>query len=75
MFEFVQSEYIPLKNIQLILEFCFTIPGTSAAIERVFSITNALWTVDKSRFLTETIKAVIVTKTYFKNFHAMTSIR
>jgi hypothetical protein len=41
IFEFVQSECILLKNTQLILEFSFAIPGTSAAIERVFSITDA----------------------------------
>jgi hypothetical protein len=44
----------------------FAIPGTNAAIERVFSITNSLWTDEKSRFLVETIKAVIVTKTHFE---------
>jgi hypothetical protein len=66
IFEFVRSECISLKNTQLILEFSFVIPGTSAAIERVFSITNALWTDEKSRFLVETIKAVIVTKTHFE---------
>jgi hypothetical protein len=48
------------------LEFSFAIPGTSAATERVFSNTNALWTDEKSRFLVETIKAVIVTKTHFE---------
>jgi hypothetical protein len=47
------------------LEFSFAIPGTSAAIERVFSITNALWTHKKSRFLVETIKAVTVKKNTF----------
>jgi hypothetical protein len=44
----------------------FSIPGTSAAIERVFSISNALWTDEKGNFLVETIKAVIVTKTHFE---------
>jgi hypothetical protein len=32
----------------------------------VFSVTNALWTDEKSRFLVETIKAVTVTKTRFE---------
>jgi hypothetical protein len=50
----------------LILEFSFAIPDTSAVIERVFSITNALWTDEQSRFLVETIKAVIVPKTHFE---------
>jgi hypothetical protein len=55
-----------VKKTQLILEFSSAILGTNAAIERVFSITNALWTDGKSRFLVETIKAVIVTKTHFE---------
>jgi hypothetical protein len=36
IFEFVRSECISLKNTQLILEFSFATPGTSAAIENVF---------------------------------------
>jgi hypothetical protein len=49
-----------------ILEFSFAFSGTSAAVGRVFSITNALWSEEKSRFAVETIKAVIVTKTHFE---------
>jgi hypothetical protein len=66
IFEFVRSECISLKSTQLILEFSFAFPGTSAAIERVFSVTSALWTDGKSHFLVETIKAVTVTKTFFE---------
>jgi hypothetical protein len=71
--EFVRSECISLNNAQLVLEFSFAIPGTSADIERVFSITDALWTDEKSRFLVETITAVIV-KTHFEDFRATISI-
>jgi hypothetical protein len=66
IFEFVRIECISLKNTQLILQFSFAIPGTSAAIGRVISITDALCTDEKSRFLVETIKAVIVTKKHFE---------
>jgi hypothetical protein len=65
IFEFVRSECILLHTL-FISEFSFAIPGTRAAIERVFSTTNALWTDEKSRFHVETIKAVIVTKTHFE---------
>jgi hypothetical protein len=41
--------------------------STSAVIERVFSITDALWTDEKNSFLIATIKAVIVTKTHFQD--------
>jgi hypothetical protein len=62
----VRSECISLKIIQLVLEYSFAIPGTSATTERVFSITNAMWTDEKRRFLVKTIKAVIGTKTHFE---------
>jgi hypothetical protein len=54
-----------LKNTQLILEFTFAIPGTSASIARVFSTTNVLWTDEKNRLLVETIEAVISNKNTF----------
>jgi hypothetical protein len=44
----------------------FAIPSINAAIERVYSITNALWTDRKSRFFVETINTVIVTQIYFE---------
>jgi hypothetical protein len=52
--------------------------GSVVVCERVFSITNALWTDEKSRFLVETIKAVTVTKTHFeellcKDFYTLIS--
>jgi hypothetical protein len=43
----------------------FSHSGTSGAIERIFSITNASQTDDENRFLVEIIEAVIVTKTCF----------
>jgi hypothetical protein len=44
----------------------FAIPGTSAAVERVFSVTDAMWTDENNGFLVGTIKAVIVTKIRFE---------
>jgi hypothetical protein len=60
------------------LEFSFAIPDTGISIDRVFSITNALWTDEKSRFLVETIKAMTVTETHFEklscnNFYTLIS--
>jgi hypothetical protein len=45
----------------------FSHSGRSAFIETVFSIKNALWTDEKNSFLVETIKAMIVTKTHFRD--------
>jgi hypothetical protein len=47
---------------------------TSAVIERVFSITNALWTEEKHSFLVENIKAMLVKKQILRNFCAKTSV-
>jgi hypothetical protein len=55
------------KKTQLISESSFAIPGTSAATERIFFITNALWTDEKHSFLVENIKAVSK-KTNFEEF-------
>jgi hypothetical protein len=33
----------------------------------VFSLINAIWTDEKNRFKIETVKALILVKTYFKN--------
>jgi hypothetical protein len=65
IFEFVQNECISLKNTTH-FGIPLAFPGTSAAIERIFSITNALCTDEKSYFLVETTKAVTVTKTHFE---------
>jgi hypothetical protein len=60
------------------VESSFAICGTSAAIERVFSITNALWTDEKKHFLVGTVKAVTVISTHFEelscnNFYTLIS--
>lgn len=61
-----QSENIPCKNILILVEFALTLPGSNAAIERVFSLVNALWTKEKNRLHLDTVKAMIIVKTHFK---------
>jgi hypothetical protein len=63
IFDFVRS--VKKTNNSFWNSF-FAIRCTNAAIRRVFSITNILWTDEKSRFLVETMKAVKVTKTHFE---------
>jgi hypothetical protein len=40
------------------------LPRSNAPVERVFSIINALWSDEK----TETLKALTIVKTHFKDF-------
>jgi hypothetical protein len=63
LLEAAQSAGISLNNI---LEFSLVIPGTFAATEGVFSVTNTAWTDEKNRFLVDTFKAVIVKITHFR---------
>jgi hypothetical protein len=44
------------------------LPGSNAAVERVFSLINALWTDEKNRLKIETVKALTIVKTHFKDF-------
>ncbi|VVC36885.1 Hypothetical protein CINCED_3A018747 [Cinara cedri] len=52
---------------RVILEYSMAIPGTNASVERVFSITNVLWTDEKNQFLVDTIRSIIIVKQHFKN--------
>ncbi|XP_050063287.1 uncharacterized protein LOC126552619 [Aphis gossypii] len=67
IFEYTKAHNIDTTNISKIVEYSLAIPGTNAAVERIFSIINVLWTDEKNRFLVESIKSIIIVKTHFKN--------
>ena len=56
-----------LKNIEVLVCFALAVPGTNAVVEIIFSIMNSLWTDEKNRFITETVKAIIILKTHFQD--------
>jgi hypothetical protein len=53
-------------DIKCLISFCLTLPGSNACIERVFSIINALYS-DKRSLRTETVKALTIVKTHYKD--------
>jgi hypothetical protein len=61
--QFLNSCSIP--NIELILEFVFSIYSSNAYIERVFSIMNNLCSKDRNKLLTQNLKAEICVKVNF----------
>jgi len=67
IFKILEKNNIPIKYFTVILEYSMAIPGTNASVERVFSITNVLWTDEKNRFLVDTITSIIIVKQHFKN--------
>ena len=55
-----------------------TLPGSNAAVERIFSQINSLWTKEKNRLSVFTVKSILVVKSQFYNirceeFHNMIS--
>jgi hypothetical protein len=46
----------PLQNINTVVEFSLSLPATNAAVERVFSLVNALWTDERNRLEVSTVK-------------------
>ncbi|VVC37740.1 Hypothetical protein CINCED_3A017609 [Cinara cedri] len=68
IYKILNSKSILINNFWNIIEYSLAMPGTNAAIERVFSITNVLWTDEKNRFLAPTIKSIIILKNHFNKF-------
>ncbi|KAF0755875.1 protein FAM200B-like [Aphis craccivora] len=68
IFETLEKNNISIKYFTIILEYSMAFPRTNATVERVFSITNVLWTNEKNHFLVNTIRSIIIIKQHFKNF-------
>lgn len=47
------------KGLEAMVQYALTLPGTSAPVERVFSIINNYWSSDKTQIHLETIKSVL----------------
>ncbi|MGH0141232.1 UNVERIFIED_CONTAM: hypothetical protein FKN15_073117, partial [Acipenser sinensis] len=47
------------KALAKAVEFVLCLPGTSAPVERVFSLMNAAWSPDKACLSVTTIKAML----------------
>jgi hypothetical protein len=68
IYTILNSKRISINNFWKIVEYSLAMPGTNAAIERVFYITNVLWTDEKNRFLVPIIKSIIILKNHFKKY-------
>jgi hypothetical protein len=60
VFKILEKNNIPIKYFTVILKYSIAIPRTNASVERVFSITNALWTDEKNRFFVDTVRSIII---------------
>lgn len=55
------------QNCKKIVEYTLCLPGTNAATERIFSVVNKLWTVEKSQLSVETIKAILTVRSTYSS--------
>jgi hypothetical protein len=51
-----------------VVEFNLSPPGTNAAVERVFSLVNILWTDERNRLEVSTVKSIAPVKHHFRNY-------
>lgn len=45
-----------------IVQYIFSLPGTSATVERIFSIVNNIWTPEKNRLQIKTLQDILFVK-------------
>lgn len=61
-FQHFQQNNIPFDIISNVIEYVLCLPGTSASVERVFSLIKKIWTSDKTRLKIETLKNILFAK-------------
>lgn len=67
IFQHFSTRGVPFKNILKLVEYILCLPGTNAVTERIFSLINEIWTVEKTQLSVETVKAILILKMQYKN--------
>ena len=62
VFTTLRSRNILLPNLELLVSFAMSLPGTNASIESIFSLMNNTWSDEMSRLSIDTLKARLVIK-------------
>jgi hypothetical protein len=68
MFAHFTKQDISAESLKCLVSFCLALPGCNAAVERVFSLLNALWTDEKVGLKMETVETLTIVKTHFIDF-------
>lgn len=58
----LKSQNRPIKQISLLVQYAFAIPGTSTEVERLFSVINDVWGPDKGQMLPKSLEALLNVK-------------
>lgn len=60
LFSHFNKNNIAAANLSKTVEYAFCLPGTSAPVERVFSIMNNAWTDDRGLMKESTVKGLMM---------------
>lgn len=66
MFNHLSVECCEYREIAKMVEYILCLPGTTAAVERLFSAVNKTWTEEKTRLKIETLYAILSIKCNLK---------
>uniref|UniRef100_A0A8D8JTE7 (northern house mosquito) hypothetical protein n=2 Tax=Culex pipiens TaxID=7175 RepID=A0A8D8JTE7_CULPI len=62
VFRMMMADKIPFVELGKIVQFILCLPGTSAAVERIFSLINNLWKSESSNLHVNTLRAILLVK-------------
>lgn len=66
MFQHVKENSINDEQISKLAEYVLALPGSNAAVERVFSAMNKIWTAEKTQLSVPVLKSILITKLNFE---------
>lgn len=58
----MNSQNRPIQQISFLVQYAFSIPGTSTEVERLFSIINDVWAPNKGNMQLNTLEAILNVK-------------
>ena len=58
----MSEKHLDFQDFCNIVEFILCLPGSTAPVERIFSVMNSMWSKEKSRLIVETMRAMLVVK-------------
>lgn len=63
IFTHMETKSVPYLELSRLIEFILCLPGTSAPVERLFSVMNQVWGDESGQLLLKTLKSKLMVKT------------
>lgn len=62
LFRHFKNRNISVDNLSRVVEYIFCLPGSSAPVERAFSIMNNIWSEERGKMAESTVKGLMICK-------------